>query len=1090
MAGEKEPPKAPKPENRFWDRFRRVKPKEPDAAEIAARVKALQAKLREKSRESPLADKIKNADIQDETALNFILQRTDVTPPADQLKGPIGAGLSHEVAEAAMKKVISKEEAVKTLALINTVYGEADPVSRRQIAEDIRRVVSSEGVNYHTLEAAVQTLGTVAAYKDVDPRYAEATVAQLATYKKPPADAPVLTAVYENTYQATSTQLHPEPTPVVEAGPQKPEEISEESHEPDYGNFYDPATDQIQDPKLADDLGKIQQTLNESPDLRSDMDWLRKQREELNRKYPTGEARQFREDLGRYESFAYNKYKALRQAEEPYSGLYLDEEIRRGLIEKNTLWEIEKILRRVEETSELFPDTPAARAASQTLDQVSGYIGRGGQFLNDVKAWAAKQNWASEEDKRQYLENMKIIHGLASQKINYRTKVLEGFGYMRGIGDPEKLAQVLTAFGEKGVEYILNEEGGLVQVAYDKFNAILEEMTVDENGHKRRIEGRLLKKAHERLIQQLRDEARLYDHTVQKDLKQQGFKNRSIKTEAGEEVGNKVQEADIQAAARLAEYLSVLTQREAVAYLKGLGPAESSFFSTLSSFAHASTTEKILASYDIERWFFRKWFNLDPGKRSIWENACELQAKRHGRDKYVNQMMGEKKWNDLVMDAFGFDVKDGKRVIGDVTKKNIEKFLEREKQRDIFYGFSPRQMWSRLNTGFAKVPERRITPEQLHRALMIKEGAKIEGRLLAMYDHFSSGWRLKTHLLQLGELFGKSNLNPDGTFDMREGYGDLLGLGLQMKRDGDPLYKVETDQERKAAIGRLIRDKNGNVDYGQSKGLLPTLHKVARMRPHALLNYLDEGQDRDAGKWFKDNKQPEVKDRSRLYFNLHQRFLAINYLLGEQGLPPIDYLKGPTGEQQRIIDKVCQQLNVAASDNIGKMMKPAEYTKLMQGMAKFAEKDKQLLALTDEKYFHIYDRTEWVDDTRLKDLENPYDPDGNVSKNLPGLDRTNKEKMVPISELFITKGMGMGDPLVRTWNDTALGVKTVQNVYDTLTPNKEKYFRLIPEIYNAIKTYNGSDPHASRAILGLAGGVGRALHTDGLYNLLMVGDLP
>ena len=709
--------------------------------------------------------------------------------------------------------------------------------------------------------------------------------------------------------------------------------------------------------------------------------------------------------------------------EQRFSSLVLTPGERDGLRD-NPEWTVEEMLRRIEEVTVLFPDERAAETAERRINLMSEYFTHQ-QYLTDIDSYIVsdpdkKFGGPNSPQAQQYKAERINLYRELSEKVSFRSGILRAYGSIRGVGDPETMWKSLLNLGTAGFEYLLRENGGLVDVAFNKYVEIFKHWRFAEDGSLRRLTGEELMFIREAVVQEMIRDKAIYDETYKKS----GFRDEEDLSKL-----RNLTDKDCRSIVRMAEYAVLLSQQDLVAMLGGLGPGESDI---ISSFASASTAEKMLAAMDINRWFFEKWTNLQPGQLVIWQNACRLAAETTGKAEFVGQKMrgiapGSNEYLKLVREAFGGG-KDEKIL------EAMNKFISVSTERNPL---KPLESIDQLGE------------DKLRDRLMIVEGEKVVGGLLEVYDHFSSTWRARIHTDQL-----------DKTWE----YGETLGLGLRLRREGYVMISAETREKQKEG-----RNKTRDV-----------LRTVSKYRPNALFEFLSDGKDVATRDWF-DKKQKEglfssafrgqtTERADHIHKLIARRHIAINELLAEEGLPPIDYSAGPTNAQMAILNRVCREMKTNAG----------AYTQLMQEMSGFVKE--QIQELTTEKYHRIYYRTQWIDDARLRYLEDPENAPGKRAL------KKNERPRQKISNVIAIEGRGDAEALVRTWRDGGLAMKTVQEVLNTLTPDEKTYMKSITIMHQNIRVYSG-DTYATRAALFLLGGWGKTAKTDKLYDWLYLGGL-
>jgi hypothetical protein len=755
-----------------------------------------------------------------------------------------------------------------------------------------------------------------------------------------------------------------------------------------------------------------------------------------------------------------------------FSTIYLQEKEEKKL-RINLRWEIEKYARRVEETSVLYPDTPVAQAAQDRLRLVSAYVSHD-QFQIDVRSRENLTELGFEPDlhvtnpeRDKYLEFMRNVPNEISEKISNRSNIQIAYAATRAFGDPEQIQKATIAVGTKGLGFLVRENGSLVDITVNKLNYVRDQFYRDSEGEKRRYTPQVLETIEKQVVEEMYEDRALYEELYAKAFSVPGLK--------GEK--HKLDRKAIESIVRLAGYHDALTERSLVAQLRGLGPGETN--GDESSYLSAGTDDKILGVMDINRWFFEKWGNLKDGQLFIWRASCRMATKISGRDKVANKKFAEisrlptgKERIDRIAQAFGINPEDAQKASGGDAAKRGE--IERKLQKELRFSHGGKER--------RDIPKTldQISDKDLKDRLLVVEGERVLGELLAMYDHYSSSWRVGTYINQINSIWGKEK-------------GGVLGLGFRLRSAGAKVVDALTIADKKAAIGIPDPDQKGRFT-----GLKGTLQTIAEYRPQALFEYLSDEGHPATKIWFadkqiltnsvflnntdKDGYLIPIQNEAQIQKLIGRPFIAINELLTEKGLPPIDYSTGAsTGDQAEIVATVCKEMNINKD----------KYIELMKEMsAHVGHEDIIDMLATNERYSWIYTRTRWIDDARLRYLEHPESVPGEI----PSIEEIKQEnsnlivgnERISLSKRFTVEGVGAGDPLPRTWSDTNIGVKTIPELYAVLTADEKTYFEKLKIIFDNIALYQGSKPVATRSILYLmAGWAESAKTTKNIGDILM-----
>lgn len=782
--------------------------------------------------------------------------------------------------------------------------------------------------------------------------------------------------------------------------------------------FYDntnPGSAQSDDVK--DELQKIQDQIDLDQELLKDPQFYNDVANDLRKKsLPAAEVKPYIQKLRTEQA---DVVKNMR-GRDRFSSMFLSD-IEKDALNDNPEWKVEQEVRKIERKSRLFAgDTAGANAALRRLELMSEYFSHD-QFIKDIKDYVDDHptKFPTPQAKQDHIDRMMTISDKLSEKVSFRKNIQSAYGMIRGLGDPDKVSGSLLGVGEAGFEFLLNENGGLVDVAFNKYVQVYKQARFDRNGNLRRYTGPVLEEVKRITVVEMKRDKTLYN-----DMYRNAF-------------GQDITDVDCEAIVSLAEFAAVISQQNLVAELGGLGPGEVFGPDAQSSFTSSSTSEKVLGAMDIQRWFFEKWWNQKPAQRIMWENGCRFAAQTSGRTALVNEKLknvrlGDPRFMELAEEAFG---------------ENSAGSLKRALEYDAA-GHQRKHLPKNFNE---------LSIKDLQDRLYVVEGEKVIGEMLTVYDHFSSGWRLNTHLQKINEIWGNNE-------------GGRLGLGFRLRKAGMDLLGAESLEAKRDAIEKI------DPITGNRSGLKPTLELIARYRPQALFEFLNDGKYQPAKDWltplqarFSNAFGEPVTRVDQVYKLVGRRFIAINEILAQAELPPIDYSVGPTPQQRVVVDRVCAHMG---TDAVG-------YLSLMREMSSFVGQDIQIHELTKEQYMPVYRRTRWLDDSRLRQLEHPEDLLGAVPIP-PG------DYRLGLSAQFAYLGMGGDvDPFVRSWRDTGVAVKTVLEVYASFTADRKALSKALLTINANVRQYSG-EPYGSRAVFYLLAGWGKTAKTDAIKDFFFL----
>lgn len=671
-------------------------------------------------------------------------------------------------------------------------------------------------------------------------------------------------------------------------------------------------------------------------------------------------------------------------------------------------------------------------------------------------------------------EAQRVSRELA-EKVRNRTGIQRAYATIKGLGDAEKAASALSQVGERGLEFVLNENGGLVEIARNNLLRNFKLARFDENGDLRPYSPDIIQQVQEDTIREMLEDRNLYEK------KYKGATGRNL------------EDQDVRAIVNLARYVAVVTQQDLVAMLGGVSPAEMGIGSEETHSLVGTTAEGFLAAMDINRFSIEKYFmySKHAARRGIWENDCRFAVQASGRDKYVIERFnkygrnlagiedvtsldkGSEKF-ELAVKLFGRNILDekGQKIDKGNLSGAIETIFEYDKN-----GHKREHPPTSL---------REVTAEMIKDRMLVVEGERVVGEALAMYDYYSSGWRINEYIKQIKRIYGGDDSSPND-------YGQNLGLGLQLKDAGNGLLGVVKETKKPEAENKVAG----------------VLEKIAKYRPQAIFEFLTDERYEDAMNWFKkaDNQKllleafgEPITRPDQVYKAISRRFVAINDLLAVRGLPPINYSPNASLslEQRDVVNEVCGQGGTTANAD--------RYLELMQKMFVYAseeriigvveKKDKTTGTVTipfkrgelhKEIYYGIYRRTQWVDDARLRFLERPEEAFQDYDKRKIIIEKLATGELKRFSHRVAEQGVGPRAPLPRTWVDMASGVRLQKEEFKkTLDPDPKIVKEGLKNIYASVDAYAGP-PYGVRAVVFLLSGWAKTMKTDTVLNLLHLG---
>lgn len=802
-----------------------------------------------------------------------------------------------------------------------------------------------------------------------------------------------------------------------------------------------------------------------------------KTRKKIDKLYEKAEAQEFLKRIQVRERLLDDDLTTLRNAEynqrnkdRGFSTLYLTYELMEAMW-KDLDWEIEKRLRRGEADSPFFPNTPIAKASEHQLQQMAGYFADH-QYMDDMVEYVRVNNPnLTEVEIHELVRAKEASITRMSEEVQLRLTAQIAWSQARLSGDPRKVGETLQQFGVHGVEHMMQGNGGANEMVANRLVQLTREARYDKKSHKlRAYTAQSLNEVREQMKREMQSNS----------LYKEVYKTRWVDQEFDEEA--------IDSVIHQAEMALTLEQRDLVAMLEAPGPGRrgAEFGEELksSSFQSPSTSEKYLGAMDVGRYMWEKWNKLTDAQSKIWRNMCEFAAKSSGRDKSVVDMRldgirrGSAEWNELAEEAFG-------------SLHNMQKIVKMERDSENFFskgglaGWASRKLpesWKGIRKASSVILQNEpqdwgeLSYEDLKNQMVVMEGQKIVGEILEAYDNFSSGWRIVEYRKQLQRMYGDQK----------------LGLGLNLRAEGYGLVHAETKESRKGAEEKV---KKVLIDIGQ-------------YRPQAIFEWLHEGHDKYATKWFKDEiasgkltrdvlgsgVKTDILHQHEFQTFVSERFNLINDLLANEGIAPINYSlerTAFTAEQINVLEKVCTATDTNVDAYLTVMKDTSDFARATQKSDSNKSGISNIDKLLGRQYYDIYTRTRWVDDARLRFLEDPDNAPGSKTAaefHNPG--ENQGVKHIKMSELFDQyRGAGGTDPFPRAWNDMGVAMDAINFLSAALTVDEKQFFENLVKMYEAVGQYSGKDPTAGRAAVYLATGYAMTAKTDEAVNFFMMNSM-
>ncbi|RJR14816.1 hypothetical protein C4579_04315, partial [Candidatus Microgenomates bacterium] len=654
------------------------------------------------------------------------------------------------------------------------------------------------------------------------------------------------------------------------------------------------------------------------------------------------------------------------KATEKYNSFYLSDFLMEEMFKNGKLPVLEK-LAFVERVGH-FGDDPSSQ---QALRQLENYIGQ----LNDIRdklktgqevpeidryiqyhksKFADADGNIDPEKVQTFKDGWQQLATEQSRQINIRQAAFRARAVIEYVTEDKSMESAVLQLGDEGLQFLLNEYGGLVQTGVDIYMDEFNNYLWNEKGKEIRFTQSDLKIVRERAAARLKELQELpeYKARFKKALQIAGTETTDVDLN-DEKCEDIIQLADIYTTVSLKKILAIekcqASQQDPVK-----NPMET-----------AGIWERLIASRNIHSRYFERWYGmLNPAAYAMWNWAATMAARASGRARWVNERVKHTKretiyvdnkdlekgltpWGELVAEAFGTDEYGRIKtfILGDFLKyergrKNIS-FMSGDVEDLLKTAEEPNQAGLEANIALLNKLDKTL----LKRALTLRQGYKVLDKMFHMYEYLD-GWRGDVVFRLLEKHYEKGEV-------------EYMALGMRLHKG---------------------KDKKG------------VLNKIAVVRPQAMFQFLFQGRDQDVRQWFKKEIYSDrnatqrrfdtiftgenaldgndVKEHNghvtmirgdKLIKAVSRPFLTIQDLVHEAKLPHMDYSLSPNqqpSEKKAIIDRVCARFE----------MKPDQYLDLMKSISTHVSKPEVIEKLCSAEYSHISNATPWDDDAWIGDL--------------------------------------------------------------------------------------------------------------------------
>lgn len=626
--------------------------------------------------------------------------------------------------------------------------------------------------------------------------------------------------------------------------------------------------------------------------------------------------------------------------------------------------------------------------------------------------------------------------------LNYRMGSMYASYIIQKTGNPENAMKALSNIGTLGFHHLLQQEGGLVDVVYQKYIGILRDARRDENGRLRRFTSEVYKEVRQQLLSELNSERNLYNEFYSRttDLEEDPLEDlRSEEERKVLQSRRNLTEEDLRAIMLLAEDAAVISQQDLIPLLRARKPLPYNE-NNRASYIVEKAQEGIIESMDLIR-HMERYTRLSPGQKAMLRMSSLMAANSTGIGVDIDDKLRDR------MNRQG--LKQGSPEAMEFLQNYFNGSIDQMRQ---FYVVDMKT-GSKLETNF---PDgwtwKDVTDEQIFYALKVQFGESVIASFPGHVDYFSSTYRIQEYVSQLNLMYtGDRSINAKG-----------IGMGFRLRIAGAKLLGAESHDDLHHA----------------EHDLHEIWHEIAEYRPQQILDAFLDGDNKRANELFsqlnkehysgmKDTDDSEITKPHQLVDVLNRRHQIIQQKLFARGLPQInyehDFFSGRNSEDQQQQLVVVREVVTTLGDDSEK-----SYLETMKELTEFfTTKDsagKTILDdLTNIEFRDLYKYTLFID----APLHLQFDP-----SRAPGtktLGRSEDPDVIDIGSIFTIKGMGEKDVFVRSWGDALIGKEVPQTVFTALDPDKKKHMQAIEKLLSFVPSLGG-EKQLQRGSMYLSGG--------------------
>lgn len=679
------------------------------------------------------------------------------------------------------------------------------------------------------------------------------------------------------------------------------------------------------------------------------------------------------------------------------------------------------------------PDT--AEGLNRTLEQYTKYLVslKDPQLEDGLKTFMVRNGIPEHEfeaRKAKLFEDKDKF----MRMLDVRRKMMYAAYTIEKTGDTEKAKGQMANLGVSGFHEFLNQDGGVIEIVYNKYAEILNEARRNDHDVLRPFTTTEFRDARTKLRKEIRSELSIL--------------NERYFAEYGEEITSDDQ---IEYLMLSAQDALVAVHRYDLMVLRGRTPDV--------RIDSDRPTYGQLDSLDLS-FKLRRYGMLSPAEDAVWRENCRAAAYAFQIDKSVREWLREE------------DIRAGSPEAIELLQSYFgEEKPEEHKGHDehhVDYGVAEMKKFLHVNPGGTKRDEstipihyKDVSQEDLVYILTTKQGEALYSRWITggVADYFSSGWRMSSYINLLDKIYGSEAIG--------------LAQGVRFKLAWDDYIGAENHHDRSDFLKKLRAQTEKLAAY-KPHSVLDMMIDIRPSQAKILFASLQQSGDING---IKGLESTSITRPGELVSALRRRHQLVLELLAREGRGGLNYLEGNfDATQRRIIEKACVLLGDDSAES---------YLSTMKKIAQWGNQERTVHKIANiTSAARIGLMTLSADDLRLKELGDEKLIQRAIHGEDPDVD------FVSIAKMMIDKGKaGPHDPLAREWGDFDMAKPLQDIAYQLLGKDNKELVELLGKLKPLISGISGQKVLSRAALISMAGHA-KIASTFKAHDWLFMGEQP